>query len=298
MYVRMRHSFLSLLICLFAGACAAQEIPNGDFETWSGSPEAPDSWGSLSFSLPLLGDFVSATKSTDSHTGDFALALESINIPILNLAIPGAATTGTLNQFTFQSSGGFPFESRPNAIKGYYKYQPVGADTASVEVLLTRWNEDLGQRDTVGYGKKIFRDAIGTYKLFSVPIVLDAMGTPDTARITVYSSSRSNPTAGSKLFLDDLEFFTTTAGIEEKTASDIELYPNPAKEVVTLRSKTLGNQYSLRVTNVLGECMITGKGRVDGFTIQTDKFPAGLYFCTITDAQGVLVKHLKFIINN
>lgn len=298
MYVRMKHSLLFLLISLFAGVCAAQEIPNGGFETWSGSPEAPDSWGALSFSLPLLGDFVSATKSTDSHTGDFALALESINIPILNLAIPGAATTGTLNQFTFQSSGGFPFELRPNAIKGYYKYQPVGADTASVEALLTRWNEDLGQRDTVGYGKKIFRDAIGSYKLFSVPIVLDATASPDTARITVYSSSRSNPTAGSKLFLDDLEFFTTTAGIEEKTASDIELYPNPAINVISLQGSALGTQHSVYITNMLGQCMLTSKVKAGGFTCNTEQFPAGLYFCTIIDAQGAVVKHLKFIINN
>jgi hypothetical protein len=294
----MKHFFCFLFLTFFVAVLHAQEIPNGGFESWSGSPEVPDSWGALNFSIPLLGNFVSATKSTDSHTGDFALALESINIPVINLAIPGAATTGTLNQFTFQSSGGFPFELRPNAIKGYYKYQPSGADTASVEALLTRWNEDLGKRDTVGYGKKIFRDAIGSYKLFSVPIVLDATATPDTARITVYSSSRSNPTAGSKLFLDDLEFFTTTAGMSETQSSSIALYPNPATQMITVKGAELTSQHTIHITNVLGQNLCNAKCLQGGQNLNIENLQKGLYFCTVTDAQGVIIKNFKFIINN
>ncbi len=294
----MNKTLFLLFFILIGGLSKAQEIPNGGFESWSGTPEEPASWGTLSFSIPLLGDFASASKSTDSHTGDFALALESINIPLINLAIPGAAATGTLNQLTFQSSGGFPFTLRPNAIKGYYKYQPVGADTASVEAILTRWNTDLGKRDTVGYGKKIFRDAIGSYKLFSVPLVLDATASPDTARITVYSSSQSNPTAGSKLFLDDLEFFTTTAGIEEQAASAISVYPNPAANLLHVVGDELTTLHSIRITNLLGQCVLKTTANTGDCVCDIHRLPDGLYFCHVINPQGLVQKSLKFIIKN
>src|SRR6185295_19801255 len=86
--------------------------------------------------------------------------------------VPGAMGTGIIDVINQTCGGGFPLsDSLVSAFTGYYKYSPVGSDTAFMYALLFHWNSAMNKRDTVGVATYL-GGAAANYTFFGVPFVI------------------------------------------------------------------------------------------------------------------------------
>ncbi len=74
-------------------------------------------------------------------------------------------------------------------------------------------------------------------------------------------------------------------GVHENGAGteNVTVYPNPADGIVTVTGKTLRQA---EVFNAAGQCTATATGTEDEIRIDLRQLPAGIYFVTVTDAEG------------
>ena len=295
--------FLSLYVSFLSsiGFSQTNPIPNAGFETWSGTPETPDGWGIISIPgfPPLIPNLVSATKATDSNGGSAAILLESTTFLIPGITLLGAASTGTLSPLNYSASGGIPFNELPLVLKGYYKYLPGGTDTASISVLFTKWNSTTNKRDTVGGGKKFFRNSVSAYTLFQIPLQIDAFIVPDSAIITMLSGSPANPVVGSKLFVDDLLFYPAggiSSGINMNVPSGdaLTVYPNPASTSISVDLGNYPGARQITLYDILGNEISSIPVQNHFMQINLSGFQSGLYLCRILDTKNSVLFSNKF----
>ncbi|MDR1180767.1 MAG: PCMD domain-containing protein [Bacteroidales bacterium] len=239
-----------------------ENIPDGGFETcWTNKPLLDGSgdyedfkddyfFNSLNLLHSLLGAPLTAFKeTTDPHAGSYALKLVSDNMSIMGQTIflPGAMGNATIQPVVgmppVSLSLGRAFTSRPNAIKGWHKYEPVDGDSAAIEILLMKNGTVLGS------GKQIITNEVSTWNQFRVPINYTSYDTPDTVIFIFAASAKYNfagglmglmqcgGQVGSALYLDDLELDYGGLGIKEMLYPEItmRIYPNPSKEQITVQ---------------------------------------------------------------
>lgn len=273
-------------------------IPNAGFEDWAGTPETPDGWGVINFSIPFVIDIVTAKKTTDKYSGTYAMELESVSATLITL--PGAASTGAFNPLTFLTGGGFPFDQKPLVLKGWYKYQPSGGDTATITVMLTKWNTSSNTRDTLGGGLKFFRNAVSTYTQFTVPLLYNFLETPDTAAIAIYSSSLLNPVIGSKFFVDELEFYPVSGtSVNEIGApkDETRTFPNPSSSSISIDLSKTKDAGTIIVFDILGKEIAKSSVNESGNKINVSGFNSGLYFFQIINKSNQVIDSGKFSVN-
>jgi hypothetical protein len=193
------------------GAICQNAIPNAGFETWinQGSYEDPKDWGTLNQQTSQLG-IKTVTKATgaDAYSGSYAIKLQTkyIGFPI-NQTAPGIAATGTINAQTQGIDGGVAYNLRPDSIVGWYKYTPVGTDTASVEVTFSKWNSSTNQRDEVGKAVFSKNTAVNNYTRFAKEINYSLSINPDTMVVILLSSwtGATQNNQNSTFIVDDLD---------------------------------------------------------------------------------------------
>ncbi|HOV11832.1 MAG TPA: hypothetical protein PLL90_08715, partial [Bacteroidales bacterium] len=103
---------------------------------------------------------------------------------------------------------------KPLKFRGYYKYAPVGGDSALVSVLLSKYNPALGKRDTIGLGREIFKNVVTEYTMIDLPINYQSQETPDTLTLLVCSSAgirfddlmNCKGQVGSTMWIDEIFF--------------------------------------------------------------------------------------------
>lgn len=108
------------------------------------------------------------------------------------------------------------------------------------------------------------------------------------AEVTVDFDKNARPLAG----LTDIgahEFYDLTTGITalENSITKIQLYPNPAQNVFTVKSNT-SPLYNVSVYNVLNQQLMRYNA-VDltvGLIVDVSDWEAGIYFCQFEDANG------------
>lgn len=238
-FYRLINLLLSVFIILFIVSCDKDENKNddsnddnnnntyealsdGDFENWKThtegevSYEVPESkwWGSLNM-LKTLGCPLTMTKTTDAHTGNYAVKIETINWGD-ELIIPGIIAAGYFDKN--QDIGenlllGRDFEKKPDLLKGYFKYFPADQDTAILYSNLTKYNSETGIRDTIAEGNISVTDSITDYSIFEISYDYYITGQiPDTINVvflTSISGQDFKGHVGSTLFIDDVELVYT-----------------------------------------------------------------------------------------
>ena len=85
------------------------------------------------------------------------------------------------------------------------------------------------------------------------------------------------------LQVTDLFDYTATAEASEPNDAQVLLSPNPANGIVTVTGKALRQA---EVFNAAGQCTATATGTEDEIRIDLRQLPAGIYFVTVTDAEG------------
>lgn len=207
------------LMAIVSFTNAQNAIPNPGFETWNVNPnyDDPASWGTINGLTYFLGvrTVTKASAAGEFHSGSAAIKLESKTVPLQGTA-PGIAATGSINTGGY-IDGGLVYTKRPISLTGWYRYTPSGTDTGSIEATLSKWNAGNHTREVVG--RAVFEQnvSVGSFTQFTVNFTYNNNNIPDTLVMILLSSSQGNASpAGSKLWVDDLDFvlcngYTATA---------------------------------------------------------------------------------------
>ena len=135
---------------------ASTPYPNGDFENWvEYSAEEPDNWFTSNVFSFSVGE-TPVTKTDDSYEGNYAIRIE-------NTLTLWDDTLGFITNGTFGEDGpigGMPIDSIPDLLSGYYKYSPVGPDTAIAGISLFYYSIKYAFLKKFILSLKIFRAII------------------------------------------------------------------------------------------------------------------------------------------
>lgn len=285
-----------VVVCCFAihAASGQNAIPNPGFEDWEeggsifNGYEEPVGWGTPNPTSASFG-FQTATRVTSPelvHSGNAALRLKTHHVNVLNLYAQGAAVTGNVNievvPFSVQVTGGVSFVLRPDTLAGWYMYFPQGSDTAQVGMLLSRWNNETGQRDTVGTALLPITEPEGTYSRFAIPFeyMLDVQ--PDTMMIGAICSSFFEPEEGSMMYIDDLELIYAPTAVFETISAEIKAFPNPARDQVRFAGSDLA---AVQICDLTGK-IISRKSLTPDGSVSIDELAPGVYLFQVFDQAG------------
>ncbi|MFA7445835.1 MAG: T9SS type A sorting domain-containing protein [Flavobacteriaceae bacterium] len=84
--------------------------------------------------------------------------------------------------------------------------------------------------------------------------------------------------------------FDPTAGVETSVFNQVEMYPNPASQSVTLTN--LAENTAIKITDLTGKLIYSTKAVGASLTIDTTGFTSGLYLVELMGYEGNVVKKL------
>ena len=155
------------------------QIPNADFEDWTGGE--PDGW----LTNNVQGILTPVTESTDPFSGFYAIQGTVVSFSVVTI-VPVFLTH-------------FPETQRPTLLSGHYKFAPVGGDTMVIAIALEKNNVGIGG------GRLIITATAGSYTLFQVPITYIDPAAPDTCAIDFsIGGAEGGAHVGSTMIVDDL----------------------------------------------------------------------------------------------
>lgn len=277
----------ALLLLLTGYAGAQQQIANAGFESWDtiGDYTQPSKWFTLN-PLTTFGYDPSTTISSDAHSGNFAVLLESLAGPNSNLS--GVLCTGPILTPNLQpdfSKMKVPFTSKPQALEVYFKSFPEPGDTCIMAMYLTRWNMALQKTDTIAEAGIRFGDTVGVYTLASSAFEYSSPLPPDSMFIIISSSADGfNPTVGSKLLLDDFHL-TYTTGLSDVNAVQFSVYPNPANTKLVIESEESEGIISLY--SIMGTLVLQQNMDAKQTVLDVSGVADGMYMMMVQSADGV-----------
>ncbi len=262
-------------------------FPNGDFEIWEDfSSEEPDDWFTSNVFSLAIGE-TAVTKSTDSFEGNFAVRIETMQTLIQDTL--GFITNGKMGDDN--PIGGMAVDSTPDKLSGYYKYIPVGPDTAIGGLFLYHHNESTGMADLLE--ETIIKlPPVDEYTYFEVDVAYFSLPEPDTVNIAFASSNlqeyQSFIGIGSSLYIDDLSitYKPNLVDVEQQKDEIIHrAYPNPATDKIFIEfQKIFKNDISVKVMNSGGALVYQQKINpmaTKQIDISVNGFKPGLYFYSI-----------------
>jgi hypothetical protein len=279
--------------------------PNGGFESWTPefSYENPDGWETTNFlSLTNPPNPVSAFKVTgiDRHSGNYALKLKTVFVntnpnPSLIDDSAGIAFTGKINFSPFSYKNGFPFVGRPAKLEFWAKYFPVGNDSASIGIILQKWNGS--GLDTIATGG-VKLSTTTTYTLFQVSLTYFSTALPDSATVAILSSKDTvTSRVGSTIFIDDV-IFTGWVGMDENNyySKKVKVFPNPVNDDLTIAIED-DEAENIRIIDVSGKLIHVCKIQQFQTRITTSLFAQGIYFYEICNKNDKILTKDKFTVS-
>jgi hypothetical protein len=296
--IAMAGSTLTVDSVSFTGASQPANF-DGDFENWVTVPVmVPVSWYANNSNS---GDAASIAvfQTTDKQAGTYAAEMKTYkgdrgngNGPSHSVAQGGSVSTGyQLNQCGGSNCtrGGSPFSGQVDTLCFYFKYAPMGNDSASVDLNFRK--NGIG---VWGVGKN-FGGTVSTYSYTEVPI--HTGGAVDTVVVS-FESSLNQDTAfsfiGSDLKVDEVHFKSQgSLGIKlYDPNAGIKVFPNPAADGNFVMSNV--DRFDLvRVLNVFGQEVNAEIIKENG-TAKIHVATAGAYFVYVnsrgkTTTQKIIV---------
>ena len=295
----MKKLLLFSVSAIFFGNTFAQNaIPNPGFEAWTnhGSYDDPSNgWGTIA---DISGGFVEncfkESAAANVHSGTYAVKLQTINVPLQGEA-PGIVVTGTINQSTFGVDGGVAFNLRPDSVTGWYKYSPVGTDTASVDVRISYWSGTA--RVLVAQARFEKTTAVASYTRFAVPFVYAQPNNPDTMVIVLMSSAGGATTANtnSTAYYDDLDLVYNGTGVSEQSAiSSVSVYPNPTSNAITFSTQL--SKFTVKVLDAAGRTILNEESDASNYRMNVSNLSSGIYFYELTASDAAQTQRGKFAV--
>jgi hypothetical protein len=267
---------------------ATQQIPNKGFDTWNAlSSEEPDHWATTNLYTAISHATPSATETSDAHSGNSALSLETVTFNLF----------GSVDTFGFMANGnllgqseigGSPITFQPDRLRFWYKYAPVGSDTALAMTSFYRYNAGSGQSDSLNGSGNIFLAPAASYT--EVEYFFDWSGIPQIPDTLVVAFASSNFAkegsyigVGSVLKIDDVVVDNATAVADISNDQSLQFWPVPAIDVLTLSIRThrSGIEGTVRLIDVLGRTVmaqaIAHTGSTADMTLDVSHLGAGVF---------------------
>jgi len=277
-----------VLLC-FSIISMAQTIPNYEFQEWitEGDYENPEYWSTSN--NPILSSIgvIPVSKSIDAFVGDYSARLETKDVALLGLQIPGIITLAQINIVvsppSYSISGGLALQENVSKLTGMYKYEGVEGDSATV--IIYNFKHDEGSDfDTIGFGVTYLQDA-SLWTSFTVNMQYVNSHVPDTFNVVFMSSSSPDFTtgAGSVLRVDNIEIETNT-GIINLNANmiNVEVYPNPTTDYVQFETAEVEDGRMINIYDLGGNLMSTNSFSSLKTSINISNLPSAQYtYCVI-----------------
>jgi hypothetical protein len=307
----MKKQLLSLFASGVLGIAAFAQVPNGGMETWVsqfGEDQQPQSWISYNvFTVSLIDPggqnptSVSQATGVDAYQGTYAAKITTVDL-VVN---PDAATipnragillTGTVSIASPYIRPGYISTNRPVDMTYYAKYTPVGNDTASCLVVLTKWNSSTNSRDTVAWGYDMMPLAVSSYALRTVTMTYLSMSLiPDSAVIMFSSSSSFTPSAGSALWVDALSFNGYVGMNEHAADAGVNVYPNPSS-TITCFEVTDNSAAYVAVYDMAGREITRTDISNKKAILQTNMMESGVYSYAVLNSNGETLSRGRFCV--
>jgi len=261
------------------------QIPNSGFETWMSMEtyENPDGWATPNDFTTSAGVYT-AEKGTPGSPGSSYLKLTSKTVG--STVVNGIAVSGVIDPVTQQPVSGFAFNQQPASFTGKWQHMIYGSSQGSINVTLTRWDATMNMRMVVATANKTLTGMAMSWANFTIPFVYSDFQAPDSC-IIVLKASGSNPTNQDYLWVDNLAFTGSVAGINEQLLfSEISLYPNPTVENFTLNVNSKEAQsITYELINLDGKIQFSASTDIkegqNSFSIPTMGLPKGNYIVRI-----------------
>lgn len=275
------------------------QIPNAEFEIWeiftdwcppNHSYEVPDHWRG---SLPTSCDdsIYSIEKNFDSYppgNGQYSMIIKSNEDPFGSHGGAFSFDTAYENMNPWRPS--FPLNDRPNSFCLFYKYSPVGGDSAGLKCLFFKNGVQIG------YASDTVSQDIADWTLTTIPIKYNTSDTPDSATI-FFSTYLNAQHTGSKLFVDNLSFNFPYGIFDQKLQTgSLKLHPNPASNIVSLNfSKAINEDLTICIYNIMGNLICTEIIQQNQKQININDLSNGIYIVTVKAKEWI--EKQKLIIN-
>ena len=290
----MKKIYLSLIFAIACSFTVFSQIPNSGFEDWTtvGSYEEPVSWTSFNSMTAEFGVYT-CEKGTPGSPGNYYLKLTSKDV--MGLAVmPGYAFCGTLD-FDNEIMSGFPFTGRPANLTGKWQHMIFGNSQGMVGVQLTKWDEATQTQVVIASLEYTLTGMAMSWSNFSLPLTYLDSRTPDTCMI-VFMSSGEEPTANDYIYVDNLSFSGTVAGIDQSSLNNMQVYPNPAKNQITIEcSDELDQNGTITIVNLIGKTVHSEPFVSNKQTLNIENLNNGIYFVTIQTKEGTTTQ--KVVVN-
>lgn len=217
-------------------------------------------------------------STTDAHSGNRAMEIRNAYNYTMNQGISGGALSSS---DTMQSpyTSFVPIVSRPQTLSFYYKYFPVGNDTAYayIQVLDNNTNE-------IGYAEQWIPSAASSYTLMNVPINYSSS---DSAAIVFiqFKASYNDSSAhfGTRFLIDDLSLQTPNSTEDISTLNDVSIFPNPVSDMLSIRAACQIKSVTIR--SLTSQQIYAHQGAIN--SIDCSKFANGIYLLCIETEKGL-----------
>lgn len=270
------------------------QIPNNGFEDWTTQlgieiPQAPWITNNLQ-PKPVGVSYNPVTKSSDHYplnVGSYSIRLQNDTSfksepgePLPYWACSyGYSTTAFYPGYAGPT---FPITGHPNSLCGYYKCNPQNNDTMTISAELF-YNGAI-----VSTALFITTLTVNDWTSFNIPFSTYTMA--DSAQIGMsafYAKPDKYPVGpygNSVLFVDNLSFNTLISSVNEPASKEASfyLYPNPAKEIVTLKlDYSKNSDFTLSIYNGDGKLVSSEQLHQNQQQINISGMSDGVYLVEI-----------------
>jgi len=287
---------ITIIVLLFLGIVSiAQTIPNSEFQTWvsEGDFENPEFWSTSNNPILSALGVIPVSKSTDAYTGDYSARLETKDVALLGLQIPGIITLAQVDIVvsppSYSISGGLALQENVSQLTGMYKYEAVEDDSATVLIYNFRHNEG-SDFDTIGYGVTYLQNA-SSWTSFTVNMQYVNSHIPDTFNVIFMSSSSPDFTsgAGSVLLVDSITIETNTGIINLNTnLINVKAYPNPVTDFIQFETTEIEANRVVNIYDLNGNLISTTSFSNLSTTVNIRVLPSALYTYCIINNNSIL----------
>ncbi|MEO8733499.1 MAG: T9SS type A sorting domain-containing protein [Flavobacteriales bacterium] len=285
----------ALLITVLVAVCfispSIAQIPNGGFEDWgSGNYPDPVNWITTNNIAASNGMLPTCERSSPGVAGDYCAKVTSRTGPD-GIIVLGSMVTGNseLNR------RGYPFNARPNALLGQWKYHIMPFDIGQLTITLSRWDATSHSRLVVGNASAWIMDSIADWMPFELHINYPLPNDPDTAVITLAASaSPFAVVSGSTVQMDEIRFSDATGISDPDVFSGFKLFPSPTSGPLTVVGPYLPISYS--IFDLMGRELLRLPDHCGSNSIDVSVLEPGNYLLQMQLPQGRIIVR-RFIKN-